>query len=180
MFAALTLVLAMGGVDAIAGAAVQGSAEVVAEIRVHGNVATSDDEVKRLAAIEIGAAVTPATVADVAERLRGAKRFRRVEVLKRFASIADPTQIVLVIVVDEGPVTIEMTGDPANPTRVVKSRRLNLLFLPILDAEDGSATACDSRTPIRSANTAACRSRSRGAATRRAPWSSTRNSPAVC
>jgi hypothetical protein len=39
--------------------------------------------------------------------------------------------------VDEGPVKIEMTGDPGNPTRVVKSRRPNLLFLPILDAEDG-------------------------------------------
>src|SRR6266852_2281956 len=133
MFAALTLVLAIGGFDTTAGAALQGGAEVVTEIRVHGNVATSDDEVKRLAAIEIGAAVTPATVTDVAERLRSAKRFRRVDVLKRFASISDPTQIVLVIVVDEGPVKIEMTGDPVNPTRVVKSRRPNLLFFPILD-----------------------------------------------
>jgi outer membrane protein assembly factor BamA len=136
MFAAL-LVVTMCGVDVAAGAAFQGVTEVITEIRVHGNVATSDDEVKRLAAIEIGAAVTPATVTDVAERLRSAKRFRRVDVLKRFASISDPTQIVLVIVVDEGPVTIQMTGDPANPTRVVKSRRPNLLFLPILDAEDG-------------------------------------------
>jgi outer membrane protein assembly factor BamA len=137
MFAALTLVLAMGGFGTTAGAAGQQGAEVVTEIRVHGNVATSDDEVKRLAAIEVGAAVTPATVTDVTERLRSARRFRRVEVLKRFASISDPTQIVLVIVVDEGPVTIQMTGDPANPTRVVKSRRPNLLFFPILDAEDG-------------------------------------------
>jgi outer membrane protein assembly factor BamA len=136
MFAAL-LVLAICGFDATAAATFKGGTEVITEIRVHGNVATSDDEVKRLAAIEIGAAVTPATVTDVAERLRSTKRFRRVEVLKRFASISDPAQIVLVIVVDEGPVTIEMTGDPANPTRVVKSRRPNLLFLPIVDAEDG-------------------------------------------
>ena len=34
------------------------------------------------------------------------------EVRKRFASIADPSQITLVIVVDEGPVNIVMTGDP--------------------------------------------------------------------
>ena len=140
--AALTLVLAAGvpgvpGVPEVTGGASFQSAEVVTAIRVHGNVATSDDEVRRLAAIDIGAAVTPATVTDVAERLRSTRRFRHVEVLKRFASISDPMQIVLVIVVDEGPVKIEMTGDPANPTRVVKSRRPNLLFLPILDAEDG-------------------------------------------
>jgi len=42
-----------------------------------------------------------------------------------------------VIIVDEGPVRIELTGDPNHPTRVVKSRPLNLLFLPILYAEDG-------------------------------------------
>src|ERR1700730_12667885 len=134
---ALTLVLVMSVFGGTEPAALQADGEVVTEIRVHGNVATSDDDVKRLAAIEIGAAVTPATVTDVAERLRSARRFRHVDVLKRFASISDPTQIVLVIVVDEGPVTIEMTGAPANPTRVVKSRRPNLLFLPIVDAEDG-------------------------------------------
>jgi outer membrane protein assembly factor BamA len=112
-------------------------AETVTEIRVHGNVATSDEEIRRLAAIELGAALTPTTVTDVAGRLRAAKRFQNVDVLKRFASIADPTQIVLVIVVDEGPVKIEMTGDPNAPTRVVRSRWPNLLFLPILDSEDG-------------------------------------------
>jgi outer membrane protein assembly factor BamA len=130
-------VLAMGVSGAASPAGVQATGEVVTEIRVHGNVATSDDEVKRLAAIEIGAAVTPATVTDATERLRSTKRFRHVDVLKRFASISDPTQIVLVIVVDEGPVKIEMTGDPDNPTRVVKSRGPNLLFFPILDSEDG-------------------------------------------
>jgi outer membrane protein assembly factor BamA len=111
--------------------------EMVADIRVHGNVATSDDEIKRLAGIAIGVAVTPSTAEEVAARLRAAHRFQRVEVLKRFASIADPSQIVLVIIVDEGPVKIEMTGDPDAPTRVVKTHGPNLLYFPILDAEDG-------------------------------------------
>ena len=44
---------------------------------------------------------------------------------------------MLVIVVDEGPVHIEMTGDPDQPTRVVRTRRPNMLFLPVLNAEDG-------------------------------------------
>ena len=70
-------------------------------------------------------------------RLRAAKRFDRVEVRKRFASIADPSQIALVIIVDEGPVKIVMTGDPDSPTRVVRKRLPNMLILPILSREDG-------------------------------------------
>jgi hypothetical protein len=73
----------------------------------------------------------------VAARLRATKRFERVQVLKRFASIADPTQILLVVIVDEGPVKVEMTGDPDRPTRVVRDRRLNLMLLPVLGFEDG-------------------------------------------
>jgi surface antigen-like variable number repeat protein len=122
------------GRDAQAAAAPE---DVVADIRVHGNVATSDEEIRQLAGIRVGAAVGPDTVAEVAARLRATKRFERVEVLKRFASIADPTQIVLVIIVDEGAVSIERTGDPAKPTRVVKRRGPHLMFLPVLTAEDG-------------------------------------------
>jgi outer membrane protein assembly factor BamA len=111
--------------------------EIVANIRVQGNVATPDDEVKRLASIDVGAAFTPTTVEEVAARLRATHRFQRVDVLKRFASIADPSQIVLVIVVDEGAVKIETTGDPDAPTRVVKTHGPQFLYFPILDAEDG-------------------------------------------
>ena len=57
--------------------------------------------------------------------------------LKRFASISDPSQMILVIIVDEGPVRIEMTGDPDKPTRVVRSGRAHLMFLPVLNFEDG-------------------------------------------
>ena len=56
--------------------------------------------------------------------------------MKRFASISDPSKIVLVIIVDDGPVRIETTGDPSHPTRVVQSHRPRLLFAPILDGDD--------------------------------------------
>jgi surface antigen Omp85-like protein/surface antigen-like variable number repeat protein len=111
--------------------------ETVTAIQIQGNTATSDDEVRRLAAVHVGMPFETDTVEDVAARLRATKRFEAVEVRKRFASIADPSQIVLVIVVDEGAVHIEMTGDPARPTRVVRTRRPNMLFLPVLNAEDG-------------------------------------------
>jgi hypothetical protein len=112
-------------------------AEVVSEVQVRGNVATEDEELLRLAGVAIGMPVGPDTVSVVANRLRATKRFERVEVLKRYASISDPTQIALVLIVDEGPVAIEATGDPDRPTRVVRRHRLNLLFLPVLDGEDG-------------------------------------------
>ena len=113
------------------------SPEIISAIQVHGNTATPDEEIRKLAGIEVGMGVEPATIDEAAARLRATKRFDRVQVLKRFASIADPSQILLVIIVDEGPVKIEMTGDPDRPTRVVRSRRMNLMLLPILGREDG-------------------------------------------
>jgi outer membrane protein assembly factor BamA len=111
-------------------------AEVISEIQVRGNVVTPDEELLRLAGVAIGMPMASDTVSVVAERLRATKRFERVDVLKRYASISDPTRIALVLIVDEGPVTIQATGDPDRPTRVVRRRRLNLLFLPVLDGED--------------------------------------------
>src|SRR5204862_3569122 len=97
---------------AVAAPLPQSAAGVVTQIRVQGNVATSDEEVLRLASVQAGMPVGDDTVAEIAARLRRTGRFERVEVHKRFASIADPTQITLVIIVDEGRVHVEMTGDP--------------------------------------------------------------------
>lgn len=115
--------------------------ETVTEIRIHGNVLTPDDEVRRLMGIEIGAAFAPDTPALVSARLRATNRFVHVEVLKRFASISDATQVVLVVVVDEGPVKIEAFGDGpegrGTSARVVRRGGPGLMFWPLLDFEDG-------------------------------------------
>jgi hypothetical protein len=112
----------------------QPSPEILREIRVQGNVLTPDDEVIRLAGAVIGAAVGPGTADEIAVRLRATERFERVEVLKRFASISDLTQIVLVIIVDEGPVSI-VDGDDG--PRVVRKRGIPFQVLPVLAFEDG-------------------------------------------
>ncbi len=129
----VALLTAPAAADGSAGA----QAETITAIQVHGNTATPDEEIRHLAGIEIGMPVEATTIEDVAARLRATRRFERVEVLKRFASIADPTQIVLVIIVDEGAVHIETTGDDEHPVRAVKSHGPRLLFLPILSFEDG-------------------------------------------
>lgn len=115
-------------------------AEVIAEIQVHGNHVTPDADIVALAGIAIGAPVTADFVAQVRAKLRASGKFEEVEVLKRFASIADPTQITIVIIVNEGPVRIEFEEAPDGEEVAVIKRRSgfrNLMFLPILDGEDG-------------------------------------------
>jgi len=58
-------------------------------------------------------------------------------VLKRYASIADPTQVLLVVIVDEGSVKLEGLGDVDKPVAVVPRGGLGLMFVPLLDFEDG-------------------------------------------
>ena len=54
-----------------------------------------------------GRAVLRIVGADAEERLRKSGRFHDVEVLKRFASISDLTQITVLIQIDDGPVRID-------------------------------------------------------------------------
>jgi len=136
LIAAVLAALLAGGLERDVARAFQ-AREVIAAIEVHGNTVTSNDDVRKLSGLEVGAPFDATTVDDAARRLRDAKRFERVEVLKRFASIADPTQVLVVIIVDEGAVHIEMTGDPAHPTRVVRDRDLKLQFIPLVTHEDG-------------------------------------------
>jgi len=121
-----------------ASAYAQSAPEVVAELRVHGNQIATNDEVIALSGLTIGAPVTATTVAEVTKRLRDSKKFDDVQVLKRFASISDPTQIVFVIIVSEGPVKIEVSKKDGDPVRVVKKGGIsNLMWFPLLDCEDG-------------------------------------------
>jgi len=122
--------------------------DTITAIQIHGNLITSDEEMRRLAGVAAGMPFEPDTVEAVAERLRATKRFRNVEVLKRFASISDPSQILLVIIVDEGAVHIEMTGDPSHPARVVRNRGPQFLILPILGAEDGYGATYGARLAL--------------------------------
>jgi outer membrane protein assembly factor BamA len=113
-------------------------AETIAVIQVHGNQVTADEEIVRLAGVAVGDLFLDSTVEEVTTRLRKAGRFDQVHVLKRFASLEDPSRITLVIVVNEGPVRIEVPDDPDLPIRVVKRRGLtNVMVMPVLDAEDG-------------------------------------------
>lgn len=120
-----------------------GPGEVIADIRVHGNHLTSDADVVKLSGLTKGAPVTVDTVAIATKQLKSSDKFDDVQVLKRFASIEDPTQILIMIVVNEGPVQIELPEGPGAatmPARMAKrSFGKNFMYMPILDEEDGYA-----------------------------------------
>ena len=66
------------------------------------------DEIIRASGIAVGDPVSDTLLSDAEARLRSAIKFDSVDVLKRFASISDPTQVLILIQVDEGPVRIDV------------------------------------------------------------------------
>jgi outer membrane protein assembly factor BamA len=112
--------------------------EVVASIQVHGNNATPDADILALAGVAVGAPFTPDVLTEVRSRLVATKRFEDVTVLKRFASVTDMSRISVVILVNERPVRIARPPGPDEVPRVSRAGALrNLMFLPVLDGEDG-------------------------------------------
>lgn len=108
---------------------------VVGEVRVHGNHTTPDDKVLSIVGDVVGKPATDALVADVVDKLEQSGQFDGVEVRKRFRSIDNPDDILLMIVVDEYPGV-----DPLNgylPPSPVKRFWTSGMFLPILSSEDG-------------------------------------------
>lgn len=113
-------------------------AEVIAEVHIHGNVVTPDAEVLKIAGVAKGDPFRETTLEEVRKRLRASGKFDTIEVRKRYASIEDPSQVALVLIVNEGPVRVEMPDEVGGQPRIVPKRGLhNFMFLPILDAEDG-------------------------------------------
>jgi outer membrane protein assembly factor BamA len=105
----------------------------IAAVRVQGNVVTSDDEVIRLSGIRVGDAFDAGALPAAKRALESSGRFQHVEVLQRYASLSDPTALLIVIIVDEGPVKV--TGSGANQ-RIARARG-NLLFMPVVGYEEG-------------------------------------------
>ena len=114
------------------------SAEKIVDVRVHGNHITADADVIRLSGLAKGTDFTATTIADAKKALRQTGMFDEVDVLKRFASIDDLSQIVVMLVVNEGPVKIEMPDLPDGPPKIVRRGiGSRFMYLPIIDAEDG-------------------------------------------
>ncbi len=108
-------------------------AEVVTEIRVHGNAYLRDSEVIRLAGVAVGQPLGPDGVRQIEQRLEKSGYFDTVEIRKRYRSLDAASDVALVLLVHErAGQTSELAGDgpSTNPWKRLKSR---LMFLPIVD-----------------------------------------------
>jgi hypothetical protein len=114
------------------------AAEVIREVRVHGNAWLTDDEVLKLAGVTLGEQLAPAAEKAIEQRLKDSRRFETVEVRKRYRSLDDPTDVALVLVVHERPGVRSTasggTGEAPPAWRRLTSR---LMFFPIVSYDDG-------------------------------------------
>jgi hypothetical protein len=107
--------------------------ERLGEVRVHGNHTTPDADVLTIAGLQVGAAVTDGTLHEAATRLRQSRRFDDVEIRKRYRSIDDPADILVIILVQEVP---GVTDDDLIPGPLKRVRSLGM-WLPVVDYADG-------------------------------------------
>ena len=125
--AALLLALHAGAL------AQQAGPEVVAEIRIHGNYRTPDDEVLRIAGLALGAPLEPGALEAASERLRRSGRFDAVDVRKRYRSLDDMTRVAVIVAVTERP-GVEKGGVMPGPMKRLGNA---LMASPSLEYVDG-------------------------------------------
>ena len=107
-------------------------AEFIAEIRTHGNARIADDEIIRIAGLQLGQRLEEGTLAEVETRLRKSGRFDSIEIRKRYRSLEDFSQVALVLVVHES-----LDAGGAAILRPIRKLRNHVMFFPILRYDDG-------------------------------------------
>ncbi|HEX6163816.1 MAG TPA: BamA/TamA family outer membrane protein [Vicinamibacterales bacterium] len=115
----------------------QQSSGVVGEVRIHGNHTTPDADILAIIGDAVGKPATDQLIAEIGIRLERSGRFDAVEVRKRFRSIDNPDDILLMVIVDEFPGVDELDitrGTVPGPMRRFWSSGM---FMPILHSEDG-------------------------------------------
>ena len=123
-------------------AAALAQGETIAEIRVHGNYTTPDDDVLTLSGLRTGDPATDERLDTARRALDASDRFDGVEVRKRFRSIENPDDILVMIVVRERP---GVTEDDLTPG-VFKRVRALQQWMPIFNYADGYGLTYGART----------------------------------
>ena len=126
---------------------------IVEDVRVHGNHATPDTEVLRIAAIVVGVPLESGALEAARARLEASGRFSSVDLRTRRRSIADPSRLAVVILVAEHAgvrPAIDLPGSPTVPALpgVLGRLRSQSMFLPILGVEDGYGLTYGLRTSL--------------------------------
>lgn len=145
---ALALALMLFGTNVASGFSrtlpAQSPPGVVAEVRIHGNHTTPDADVLAIVGDVVGRPATDALVAEVTARIEKSGRFEGVDVRKRFRSIDNPDDILLMVVVDEVP---GISSDDLTPGPWTKLRSSGM-FLPIVHHDDGYGFTYGARVSV--------------------------------
>ena len=115
----------------------QTSPGVVGEVRIHGNHTTPNADILAIVGDVVGKPATDQLIAEVQIKLERSRRFDSVEVRKRFRSIENPDDILLMIVVDEFPGIDEFDITQGKVPGPIGRFWSSGMFLPILHSEDG-------------------------------------------
>ena len=137
------MVLVLGALLPLAGPAFA-QIETIAEIRVHGNHTTPDADILSLAGLVTDEAFSDTRLLDAEKKLRDSGRFENVEVLKRYRSIANPDEILVMLVVDEHPAVSALDLTPGPLARL----RAATMWLPILTHADGYGFTYGAQTTV--------------------------------
>jgi outer membrane protein assembly factor BamA len=121
--------------------------ERIAEIRVHGNHTTPDSDILALSGLATGGDATEAGLNEAERKLRDTGRFESVELRRRYLSIADPSQILIMIVVDEHPA---VSASDLTPGPIKKLGSASMV-LPILKHADGYGMTYGARVSFNNA-----------------------------
>jgi outer membrane protein assembly factor BamA len=116
--------------------------ETIAEIRVHGNHTTPDGDVLGLSGLKVGDPASEPRLAEALEALRKSDRFENVEVRKRYRSIDNPSDILVMIVIDE---RAGVSADDLTPGFGAQLRSA-VQWLPIFNYADGYGLTYGVRT----------------------------------
>src|SRR6187549_613581 len=81
----------------------QTSPGIVGEVRVHGNHTTPAADILGIVGDVVGKPATDELIKEIQDKLEKSGRFDGVEVRKRFRSIENPDDVLLMVIVDEVP-----------------------------------------------------------------------------
>ena len=130
-----------GDVKTTPGVVLSQAPEIITSIVIHGNQVVTDEEVLKIAGISVGEPFTNRTIDEVTARLKAARKFESIEVLKRYASIDDFSKITVVINASEGSVRITNVlpgmGVLGGPKVVKSAKWRSFMGMAVFDAEDG-------------------------------------------
>ena len=118
--------------------------ESIAEIRVHGNHTTPEADIVSLARLAVGDPASEGALREAEQRLQDSGRFDAVEVRRRYRSISDPSEILVILLVDERAAVSPDNLIPGPLSRVKAAG----MWLPILNARDGYGLTYGARISI--------------------------------